>query len=159
MRDLRASLESFRIASGDPVWSSTTLARLFEQSRGKEAELATALSELLGEVPQLTESLAHFVDDFVRAYAIQRARLLALPAATPAQAYLAIWMIPEEASTPEVLVSILRALENTPQFEAAVVELAASLSDNAVRDRLLAGARTEDAKLWVRVQRALRKVG
>jgi hypothetical protein len=153
----RIAVHRFSVATGEPTWSSALLARAFELFRTED--LALALAEILGGVDGLSDSLAHFLDDFLKRFALARGTPQAFPITNAAQAYLAAWMIPDAALTTDALLAILEKLAPTPWFDAAVIELADPIGEGAVKDRLLQNATPDGAKLWVRVQRALRKVG
>jgi hypothetical protein len=153
-----SEFERFGLGTPEPVWSSAALERAIDR------ELASSpASDLIRRVHGLLDraelSRAHqsFVLDFVRALMLKAGTDLGdlswLGAAidAPAQALLAVYLLPEERLDPDVVLAILARLEGTDSFEEAVVELQDAVLRPEAARRLFA-ARPDLAK---RVRAAL----
>jgi hypothetical protein len=149
-----SEFERFGLATTKPAWSSAVLEQAIDRAleEGSAADLLESVHALLAR-SDLTATHAHFVRDFGAVLLRKGGSGAWKPRsiATPGQALLAVYVLPDDRFTPELLLEILSQLAPTDMFDHSVRQL----QDLLLRPetaRMLFAAKPELAK---RVRAAL----
>jgi hypothetical protein len=148
---IQKQLLDFQANTSEPRWSSYLLEELFKSvasEGGTSSDILKPLYSLVGQ-PHLSKVLANFNSDVAR-YAfssfrntnqtadLEWMRDAVATGCTAPQAHLALYTLPTELLTPSCVLSILKALAETPYWSEAVVNLEEETEKGEVRDLLTA---------------------
>lgn len=140
-QQIESILDSFDVGSESPHWSSEAVRNLFLSTVSDDVAVSDIFESLFSKLPRsrLTVGTSNFIQDltkcaftnFRESYQSSNFGWMShgiVHGCTPSQAYLALYALPPELLTPECIVALLKALDDTPFWPEAVANLEDELS-------------------------------